>query len=230
MKPGMMIPMTRSPIDLSQPELLAVLERARTLGFLGPGPLRDHLVHTVRYLTAIERLIEEPERPLASAAPSAHVLDLGSGAGLPGLPLAWWHPDLRVALLDSGQRRCDFLRTTIDDLNLQHRASVAEGRAEKLAHLPGMRARYDVVVSRGFGPPALTVECALGFIRPGGTILISEPPTRRPWHDLSLPGLEVHFSPEFQGLAALTVAGNPLTTPYPRNIKAMRRSPLFELA
>lgn len=224
----MMAPMTRPPVDLDQPELLAVLERARTLGFLGPSPLRDHLRHTTRYLSAIESLRVDSAGS-AKELPIANVLDLGSGAGLPGIPLAWWQPDLRVALLDSGQRRCDFLREVVDDLELGDRASVAEGRAEKLAHLPGMRARYDVVVSRGFGPPALTVECALGFIKPGGTILISEPPARRPWLNLALPGLELRFSAAFEGLAALTVAGNTLASSYPRNIKAMRRAPLFDL-
>ncbi|MDA3038440.1 MAG: class I SAM-dependent methyltransferase [Actinomycetota bacterium] len=220
--------MTRTTTDLDQPELLAILERARTLGFLGPGPLRDHLQHALRYRTAIASIAGA--RTLSPAIQGRlDVLDLGSGAGLPGLPLALWLPDCHLALLDSGQRRCDFLRMAVSDLRLEDRVSVAEGRAEKLAHLVGMRARYDVVVSRGFGPPALTVECGLGFVKDGGVLLVSEPPSRRPWADLSLRGVDLRYSPEYIGLAALTVVGDTTATPYPRNIKSMRREPLFAL-
>ncbi len=228
MTAGMMTPMTRTTADSDQPQLLSVLERARTLGFLGPGPLRDHLQHATRYLTAIETISAARSASLDGDGP-LHVLDLGSGAGLPGLPLAWWLPRCRFALLDAGQRRCDFLRAAVEELGLQDRAVVAEGRAEKLAHLPGMRARYDVVVSRGFGPPALTVECALGFLKDGGTVLISEPPARRPWRDLAASGLDLLFSDQHEGLAALTLSGVSSTTALPRNIKSMRRDPLFEL-
>lgn len=83
--------------------------------------------------------------------------------------------------------------------------------------------------ARGFGPPALAVECAVGFMKAGATLLISEPPVRRRWQSLLFPGLELSFSAAFEGLAALTLVGDAGSSPYPRNIKAMRRAPLFEL-
>ena len=73
------------PIDAS---LLAVLERSRELGFLGPGPVRPHVLHARSYLHLLDGT-----RPL-------RVLDLGSGGGVPGLVLAHERLDLEVTLLD----------------------------------------------------------------------------------------------------------------------------------
>ena len=66
-------------------------------------------------------------------------------------------------------------------LDLTSRVTVRVGRAEDLAHEADLRGGFDVVVSRSFGPPAATVECGVGFLRPGGRLLISEPPANRSW-------------------------------------------------
>ncbi len=76
------------------PPLLAVLERARRLGVLGPGPVLDHVVHAQGF---IDVLADLPEGSV--------VVDLGSGGGIPGLVIAEARPDLRVLLLDSLERR-----------------------------------------------------------------------------------------------------------------------------
>ncbi len=225
----MMVPMTSPAIDLDDPQLLALLERARSQGLLGPGPLRAHLEHASRYLNAIEALT--PDLPVVGTLDAErHVLDLGSGAGLPGLPLLKWLPNWHGTLLDARTRRCAFLRTALTDLGLDDRGVVAEGRAEVLSKTLGMRGRYDLVVSRGFGPPAFTVECALGFLRPGASILISEPPERRPWADLMLDDLAVVVDDRHPGLIHLRVDGDPSTSRFPRSLRAMRREPLFILA
>jgi hypothetical protein len=222
--PGMMMEMTSPPTDLDDPELLGVLDRARSLGFLGPGPLRVHLEHSARYDAAIRRSLAPPD----NVAEGTWILDLGSGGGLPGLPLAYWRSDYRVVLVEAGQRRCDFLRSAIDELRLSATTQVAEGRAESLARSLGLRGRFDVVVSRGFGPPALTLECAVAFVKDGGRILISEPPSRRLWPSLDLDGLRVDYSAAHPGLAAFSITGDPRASKYPRALRTMRRSPLFE--
>jgi 16S rRNA (guanine527-N7)-methyltransferase len=56
------------------------------------------------------------------------------------------------------------------------RVTVVEGRAERLAHEPGHREAYGVVVARSFGSPAVTAESAVGFLRVGGRLVVSEPP------------------------------------------------------
>lgn len=145
--------------------LAAELERSKELGFLGPGPVVDHVRHAV---------------PLAELLPRcALVVDLGAGGGVPGLVLLVARPDLRLVLLDSMARRCSFLRGAVANLGADERVEVAEGRAEALAREPVRRHRADVVVARSFGSPPVTAECAAGFVRVGGRIWVSEPPDDR---------------------------------------------------
>ena len=103
------------------------------------------------------------------------MLDLGSGGGLPGLVLATYQPELEMVLLETRQRACRFLREAVTALDLTQ-VAVVEARAEDAARRPDLRELFDAVVSRSFGPPAVTAECAVGFLRPGGRLLVSEPP------------------------------------------------------
>ena len=82
----------------------------------------------------------------------AKVLDVGSGAGLPGIPLAIARPDLALTLLDSLLRRVTFLEQAVDELGLAGQVAVQRARAEETTR------RYDVVVSRAVAPLAKLVE------------------------------------------------------------------------
>jgi len=104
------------------------------------------------------------------------VVDLGSGGGVPGLVLALTHPEAAFVLLDAGQRRCRFLREAVTALGLEGRVTVVEGRAESAGRRADLRERGDAVVARSFGPPAVTAECAVGLLRVGGVLVVSEPP------------------------------------------------------
>ena len=104
------------------------------------------------------------------------VLDLGSSGGVPGLILALSRPESTVILLDSRRRACQFLGATVVELGIAGRVEVSEGRAEAAARQPPLREAQDVVVARSFGPPAVTAECAAGFLRLGGRLIVSEPP------------------------------------------------------
>ena len=79
-------------------------------------------------------------------------------------------------LLDANARRAAFLETVVADLGLVDRVTVVAQRAERAAHLDELRGAFDLVVSRSFGPPAVTAECGTGFLRVGGRLLVSEPP------------------------------------------------------
>jgi 16S rRNA (guanine527-N7)-methyltransferase len=140
-----------------------VLEEARGLGLLGPGPSEGQLRHAVELARAIG--------PFAG-----RYLDLGSGGGLPGLVLAFEFPEATGCLLDAQQRRCSFLEQAIARLGLGHRLTVACGRAETLARDPALRHGFDLVVARSFAPPPVTAECAAGFLHPGGILVVTEPP------------------------------------------------------
>jgi hypothetical protein len=103
-------------------------------------------------------------------------LDLGSGGGLPGLVLVSAWPTTDWCLLDANQRRTEFLQEAVDELGLAGRVTVRRGRAEDLAHDPSLRGTFDLVVARSFGKPAVTAECAAGFLAVGGSLVVSEPP------------------------------------------------------
>ena len=92
------------------------------------------------------------------------LLDLGSGAGLPGLVLAMVLPDTAVTLLEPMERRCRFLTECVAELGLAN-VSVLRARAEDVT----MRA--DVVTARAVAPLPRLAELAMGVVRPGGMVL-----------------------------------------------------------
>lgn len=161
--------MTESAASPPHDLLLEVLHDSRALGFLGPGPIEPQLAHAHAFLGLLGDVED--------------VLDLGSGGGLPGLVLAAGRPETRFVLLDGNQRRCAFLAASVERLGLADRVEVELGRAEELARRPDLDGRFDAVVARSFGPPAVTAECAVRFLRGVGAdgaaarLLVSEPPT-----------------------------------------------------
>jgi 16S rRNA (guanine527-N7)-methyltransferase len=201
----------QSPLATDE-QLLAVLERARAVGFLGPGPLRVHLDHARSYGAQIP-------------ASARSLVDLGSGGGLPGLPLLADHTHLRGVLLDAASKRTAFLVWAAVELGLADRVDVVTARAEQAAHDRLHRCRYDVVVCRGFGPPALTLECSAGFVADDGRLLISEPPDRRRWNNAVLAEIGLGHETTSEGVAVFRrIAPPPDATP--RSYKRMQKQPL----
>lgn len=142
--------------------LLDVLRTARFEGLLGPGPVETHVDHALGFADIV-------------GDPGGRALDLGSGAGVPGLTLAFACPSSGWLLLDGRRRSAVFLTEAISRLGLVGRVRVLEGRAEDMARTP-LRGRLDLVVARGMGCPGATAECAAGFLRVGGRLVVSEPP------------------------------------------------------
>lgn len=147
---------------------------------------------------------------------------------MPGLVLAQAWPAARVTLLDAGHRRTEHLEAAVRDLGLGHRVDVVDGRAEAVARDPGHRARYALVVARGFGPPAVTAECAVGFLRPGGALVVSEPPggeDRWPADVLAMLGLRLarRSGPHERAFVELVCeAGPPVQWPRRNGVPAKR--------
>lgn len=193
---------------------------------MGPGPVEPHLENAQGFARAIVAHAR-------GEAPGGLVIDLGSGAGLPGLALAEEWSSSRWWFVDSNQRSVDFLRQAVDELGLGRRASVIQGRAEELGHDPELRGRATMVVARSFGPPAVTAECAAGFLGVGGLLVVSEPPEPGPerWPAAGLAMLK-------QGLVRTTGTESGhhfavieqvelVADRYPRRTGVPKRRPLF---
>jgi 16S rRNA (guanine527-N7)-methyltransferase len=105
---------------------------------------------------------------------AARVLDLGTGAGVPGIPLAICAPDLTVTLLDRSQKKITFLRHIVPRLQL-HNCQPVCGTAEDLARYHAPVPPFDVVVTRGVGTVAHLLTLAAPLLRPGGTLLLRKP-------------------------------------------------------
>jgi 16S rRNA (guanine527-N7)-methyltransferase len=202
-----------------RPELLDALERARAVGLLGPGPVVDHFDHA----SAWAQVLGPHAGPF---------LDLGAGAGIPGLVLLLRWPDATATFLDARRRSVEFLRHAVADLGWSGRVSVVEGRAEELGRDAGLREQFALVVARGFGPPAETAECGSAFVRTGGRLSVSEPPGGDPdrWPG---PGLaELGLSPPIAGGEAgrtfvVLEKVAELQGRFPRRVGKPRRLPLW---
>ena len=194
---------------------MRALAEARALGFLGPGPLDVHVASASAFAAALVAV--DAEGP---------GLDLGSGGGVPGLPLAVALPSWDWTLVDAQQRRTAFLQKAVEDLGLSGRVRIIRGRAEELGHDPALRGQFGVVTARSFGPPLSTAENAVAFLRPGGVLVVSEPPenagTR--WDDGALTpfGLRVvHVAAGTPGMAVLRAVA-PCPVDVPRRWKRQR--------
>jgi 16S rRNA (guanine527-N7)-methyltransferase len=97
----------------------------------------------------------------------ARMLDLGAGAGFPGLPIRIVHPVLRLTILEATGKKTAFLHGLLAPLGLED-VTVITARAETVAHEPTHRESYDLVLARAVAPLAVLVELALPFLRVGG--------------------------------------------------------------
>ena len=207
--------------------LVELLTESRQLGFLGPGPVEDHLHRASAFVSAVP-------------APPARALDLGAGGGLPGLVLAataW--PDAEWCFLDAMAKRTAFLSRAVARLGLADRVTVVTERAELTGRDGSQRGAYDLVVARSFSAPGVTAECAAPLLRPGGHLVVAEPPetplaVRWPAAGVSLLGFEpaeavVEADPEggdATHLVRLRLAG-PVGARYPRRVGIPAKRPLF---
>ena len=107
-------------------------------------------------------------------AADGRVLDLGTGAGVPGITLAVWGSGLRLTLLDRTRKKIDFVRRAAEALGLCN-CHPAWGSAEELSRGMLPHERFDAVVARGVGTIDQLMRLALPLLLPGGRLLLRKP-------------------------------------------------------
>lgn len=128
----------------------------------------------VTALRETEDILRELVLDSLAAAPhlprGARVADLGSGGGVPGLPLALARPDLHVVLVESLGRKVSWLEEQVEALGLSSRVEVLPVRAEDLGRDPAWRGTLDVVVAKALAALPVLIEFALPLLKVGGRL------------------------------------------------------------
>ena len=135
------------------------------------------------------------------------VIDIGSGAGFPGLPLAIARPDLKVTLLESTRKKCDFLRATIEKFELN--AKVLNERAETVAQNKVWRERYALATVRAVGSLSEVCEIALPLVKVGGHAVL----WRGQWakeETQATRGVLKNLGGKLSGITPYQLSGHPL--------------------
>ncbi len=173
--------------------------------------------------------------PLCGGSVTGSVLDVGSGAGFPGVVLKIFCPEIQLTLLDSNGKKIEFLRQLTALLGLE--ATLLYGRAEELASRPDLRDAFDLVVARAVAPLDRLCEYCLPFVKVGGYFLAmkgrehaAELQTAR--RAVTLLSGEVHATDEYllpdgslRGIIRIKKITQ--TSPkYPRNGSQMAKKPL----
>ena len=198
------------------------LEESRARGFLGPGPITEHIEHAEGFIQAWGQLTPDPPKSW---------LDLGSGGGVPGLVLLQrWRT--QVSLLDAMEKRAAFLREVLAWPDAPHFAEVICQRSESACREPRLDSSFDLVVARSFGKPAVTAECAVRFLSVGGVLLVSEPPGDQSpdrWSEDGLRSLGLESRGSFRSLASyhILVKCEPTVDRFPRPTGIPAKRPLW---
>lgn len=197
--------------------LTSCLREAQRTGAVGPGDLEEQIRQALGFFDGLD------------LPGGARVVDLGSGGGLPALPLALAEPKTNWLLVEAWSRRAAMLRRFVRQLELQQRVRVVTGRAEDLGR-GAERGQADIVVARSFGPAAVALECAAPLLRVGGVAVLSVHADDGPWPEdkLVLLGLTVDRNwrcGKFHYRAARAIE---LCVPrYPRSPGEPKQRPLF---
>ncbi len=186
-------------------------------------------------LAMVPALDQVVNRQRSETGGIVQLVDVGSGAGFPGLVLKIVRPSLDVTLIDATAKKVGFLNDVITDLGLEHVRAV-HGRAEDLGQSPAFRAQFDVATARAVAALPVLLEYVVPFLKTGGTALmpkgleISEE-LRLGGHAASRIGAEIISTVRLPvGATRLVMARKSIATPtvYPRRPGIPTRGPLGE--
>jgi 16S rRNA (guanine527-N7)-methyltransferase len=130
--------------------------------------LWDSLRGITRLLVVNHNSAENAEIPAESVLKA---IDIGTGGGFPGLPIAIALPHLSVTLLDSTRKKITFLDTVLPSLGIKNAATLL-GRSDEIARQPQHRQAYDIALLRAVGAASLCAKYALPFLKNGGLAVL----------------------------------------------------------
>lgn len=211
-----------------------MLEKNQVMNLTGITERREVIVK--HYIDSLLPTCLLPDFP----KPGTRLLDLGSGAGFPGIPLAIAFPNLQLTLMDSLNKRIVYLTDEIVKLGLQNHTEALHARAEELARQAGQREAYDYCSSRAVARLTVLSEYCLPFVKVGGQMLaykageIEEELSEAQFAIKKLGGTTdqvVSFSlPDDAGKRSLVVIRKIKETPriYPRKAGMPTKAPLMQ--
>lgn len=192
--------------------------RQRLVADPSPAALAEHLADARSSLDLL-------------AAETGPLVDVGSGAGFPGIPLLLDRPDLAGTLLESRATRCGHLEAAVSACGLEGRVQVVNERAE--AHAAGAgREAYGIAVARALAPPPVAIELCLPLLRPGGLLVLHAGAVERADAEAAAAALggaveTLRPVPGFDRRSHLTVRKTGPTPPgFPRRVGLAAREPI----
>ncbi|MFZ9010436.1 MAG: 16S rRNA (guanine(527)-N(7))-methyltransferase RsmG [Anaerohalosphaeraceae bacterium] len=130
-----------------------------------------HFLDSLTGLSVLDALSQKTGKPL-------QVLDIGSGAGFPGLVLAVVRPAWQIVSLEATEKKANFQKMVCDTLGLEN-TTLLNGRAEAIAHLAQFRQVFDVVTARALAAMPVLTELSLGFVKINGLGLYWKGPSAK---------------------------------------------------
>ena len=127
-----------------------------------------HIFDSLQYVRAVEN-------------PQSHVMDIGSGAGFPGIPLKVILPNIFLTLVESQRKRANFLRNCVRKMRLEN-VEVLNNRAEELG--VSYHDRFDLILFRGVGEVSHCLELAGPFLKTGGRVALKKDPEANASHEV----------------------------------------------
>jgi 16S rRNA (guanine527-N7)-methyltransferase len=169
-----------SPLTQAQADALSWLA-----GELGRWSARINLTSILDPIAMADKHILDSLSVLRALEPdTSTVLDAGSGAGFPGLPLAIARPDLSVTMVDAVAKKVGFLKHAIAQLQLAPRVRAVHLKLQGAPDAEGL-GQFDVAVSRALAEPTRWAALAEPYLRPGGTLIVMAGSDAEP---VALPG------------------------------------------